>query len=421
MAAQHAAHAEPVSAGPCRFCGAPLTESVLDLGYQPPANRYPEAEDLGRPEPAFPLHLFVCGGCFLVQIQDFQTPEDLFTEYAYFSSYAESWLRHAEAYCGQAISRFGLDGASRVVEIASNDGYLLQFFERRDIPVMGIEPAANVARVAEQRGIPTIVRFFGLELARELAESDLRADLLVGNNVFAHVPDINDFAAGLKIALAPDGVLTLEFPHLLRLLAETQFDTIYHEHFSYFSLLAAERILNRHGLPVFDVEELPTHGGSLRIYATHAELARPVGHRVQCVRSLERDFGLEGLDVYQRFARATDDVRRGLRGFFDEARRMGKIVAGYGAPAKGNTLLNYCGVGPADLAYTVDRNPHKQDRLLPGTHVPIHHPDRIRETRPDYVLILPWNLKDEIMEQMAFIRDWGGCFVVPIPEVRILP
>lgn len=409
-----------VSAGPCRFCGAPLTESVVDLGYAPSANAYLREEDLAGEEPTFPLHAYVCSACRLVQLREFHSPQELFSDYAYFSSYSESWLRHAETYCRRTIDRFGIGDESLVIEVASNDGYLLRTFRDRGIPVLGIEPAANVAKAAEEKGIPTMVRFFGAALAAELSADRRRADLLVANNVLAHVPDLNDFVQGLKIVLAPRGVLTIEIPHLLRLLAENQFDTIYHEHFSYFSLLTVERVLTRHGLSVFDVEALPSHGGSLRIFATHADMPRLVADRVFSLRAQERKAGLDRPEAYRRFADAVAETRDKLCEFFETARRDRKSVVGYGAPAKGNTLLNYCGLGSDDLAYTVDRSPHKQGTFLPGTHIPVHHPNKIRETKPDYVLILPWNLKDEIAPQLRFIRDWGGKMVLPIPEVRVI-
>jgi 2-polyprenyl-3-methyl-5-hydroxy-6-metoxy-1,4-benzoquinol methylase len=417
MSAEAALRLAP--AGTCRFCDAPLSQSVIDLGRSPPANAYLTAEELEHPEPSFPLHAYVCGSCFLVQLQDFQSPDELFGDYAYFSSYSDTWMRHVERYCDDMIRRFNLGPDNRVIEVASNDGYLLQFFSERSIPVMGIEPAGNVAHEAMAKGIPTVVRFFGVDTARGLVAQGHQADLLIGNNVLAHVPNLNDFVAGLAIALKPTGVLTMEFPHLLRLLAETQFDTIYHEHFSYFSLMAVQRILAHHGLKVFDVEELPTHGGSLRVFAGHEGSAHALASSVEAVLASEREAGLHRLETYQSFGAAARTTRRILRDFLTGAKLGGRTVVGYGAPAKGNTLLNYCGVGADLVAYTVDRSPHKQGRFLPGTHIPIYHPDRIRATRPDFVLILPWNLRREIMEQMAFIRDWGGRFVVPIPQVRI--
>jgi SAM-dependent methyltransferase len=405
----------------CRFCGRPLALTFADLGVQPLANSYVEPADLQKAETFYPLHVFVCEGCWLVQLPEVASPEAIFSDYAYFSSYSESWLRHAQRYAEAMIPRFGLGPESLVVEIASNDGYLLRFFKEQGVPVLGVEPAANVARAAEELGIPTVVRFFGTGLARELAAGERRADLLVGNNVLAHVPDLNDFVQGLATLLAPGGVLTMEFPHLLRLMEEDQFDTIYHEHFSYFSLSAARRVFAHHGLTVVDVEELSTHGGSLRLFARHTEGADQPSERVVELLEREQAAGLETPAPYQAFAERVRRVKRQLLRFLVEAREQGRTIVGYGAPAKGNTLLNYCGIGPDFLDYTVDRSPHKQGRFLPGTRVPILGPDRIRETRPDYVLILPWNLKDEIMEQMADVRSWGGQFVVAIPEVRVLP
>ncbi|HSF43601.1 MAG TPA: class I SAM-dependent methyltransferase, partial [Thermoanaerobaculia bacterium] len=389
----------------CRFCGAPLSHVFVDLGAQPLANSYLEPADLRKAERFYPLCVYVCGECLLVQLPEEERPEEIFSDYAYFSSYSESWLRHAREYAKAMISRFGLGPTHQVVEVASNDGYLLRWFVERGIPVLGIEPAGNVAQAAEAAGIPTLVKFFGAKTARELADRGTRADLLVGNNVLAHVPDLNDFVAGLSILLAEGGVLTMEFPHLLRLMEEDQFDTIYHEHYSYFSFTAVRRVFSAHGLTLFDVEELPTHGGSLRIYARHdRDDSKPVGDRVQDLLAREEAAGLASLDAYRSFTERVERVKRGLLRFLIQAKEEGKTVAAYGAPAKGNTLLNYCGIRTDFLDYTVDRSPHKQGRYLPGTRIPIHAPDRLRETRPDYVLILPWNLKEEIVEQMADVR-----------------
>jgi len=371
-------------------------------------------------EPFYPLHVYVCEKCFLVQLQEYVTPEHIFSDYAYFSSYSDSWLAHANKYTDQMVERFAIGEQSLVVEVASNDGYLLQYFVEKQIPVLGIEPAANVAAVAVQKGVSTLVKFFGTETARELAASGKRADLLLGNNVLAQVPDLNDFVAGMKILLKPAGVITMEFPHLQRLMEQNQFDTIYHEHFSYFSLVTVEKIFAAHGLTLFDVEELHTHGGSLRIYARHAEdSSKPVSAHITELRAREESMGYSRIETYSRFAEQVKETKRKLLEFLIEAKRSGKKIAGYGAPGKGNTLLNYCAIRTDFLDYTVDRNPHKHGRFLPGTHVPIYPPDRIRETRPDYVLILPWNLKDEIIKQNGFIREWGGMFVVPIPEVKV--
>ena len=384
----------------------------------PPSNAYLSAKRLSAPELRYPLHAWLCEACFLVQLEAFESPHELFSDYAYFSSYADSWLTHAQTFANMAIERFALDGSSRVIEVASNDGYLLQYFRERNIPVLGIEPAANVAAAARAKGVPTLVQFFGRETAKVLAAEGKRADLLVGNNVLAHVPDLNDFIAGLAIALAPDGVLSMEFPHLLRLIEETQFDTIYHEHFSYLSLVAVDAAFARHGLVLFDVEELTTHGGSLRIFARHAP-GEP-SDRLLAVRAAEHAAKLDQAAGYVGFEARVQAVKRDLLAFLVNAKREGKTVVGYGAPAKGNTLLNYCGVTSDLLAYTVDRSPHKQGLFLPGTHIPIHAPDHLRTTRPDYVLNLPWNLRHEVMAQMADVRSWGGRFVIPIPTVRVL-
>ncbi len=405
----------------CRFCAAPLAEVFVDLGASPLANSYLEPAALRRPESFYPLCVYLCGECLLVQLPEEERPDAIFSDYAYFSSYSDSWLEHARAYAERMVGELGLGSGSRVVEVASNDGYLLRWFKERGVPVLGVEPAANVAEAAEAAGIPTRVRFFGTETARGLAAEGLHADLLVGNNVLAHVPNLNDFVAGLKIALAPRGVLTMEFPHLLRLMAEDQFDTIYHEHYSYFSLAAVRRVFAHHGLTIYNVEELPTHGGSLRIFARHAEDgSRPELPAVAALLAREAAAGLDRAEGYRDFTARVERLKRGLLRFLIDAKEEGKTVAGYGAPAKGNTLLNYCGVRSDLLAYTVDRSPHKQGRYLPGTRIPIHGPEKLAETRPDYVLILPWNLRDEIVGQMAHIREWGGRFVVAVPAVEVL-
>ena len=409
------------AAGRCRFCGAALAQTFADLGMSPLCETYPSAADLNRGEMFYPLHVYVCGRCFLVQLESYESPENIFSDYPYFSSYSDSWLKHCETYCEKMTRRFGLDARSFVVEVASNDGYLLQYFVRGGVPVLGIEPAANVARTAVEKRIPTQVEFFGAAAARRLAESRSRADLVLGNNVLAQVPDLNDFVEGLRILLKPRGVLTLEFPHLLRLMDERQFDTIYHEHFSYFSMLTVAAILEAHGLKAFDVEELPTHGGSLRVYACRAEEGeRRVESAVTGLIRRERAAGLDSPAGYRKFAEDVKRTKWALVEFLLTAAREGKRVAGYGAPGKSATLLHYCGIGKDLIQFTVDRSPHKQGRFLPGTHIPIHHPDRIREARPDYVVILPWNLKDEIMGQLQYIREWGGRFVIPIPEAAVL-
>ncbi len=405
---------------PCRFCGAPVSTTVVDLGMSPLCESFLNADQLNRMEPFYPLHVTVCGKCFLVQLEEYVKPENIFTDYAYFSSFSDSWLKHAENYTDLMVQRFGLNAKSHVVELASNDGYLLQYFVKKGIPSLGIEPAANVAEVAVKKGVPTLVKFFGAETATELAKHGKQADLLLGNNVLAQVPDLNDFVGGIKILLKPQGVITIEFPHLMRLMDENQFDTIYHEHFSYFSLFTSEKIFASHGLILFDVDELPTHGGSLRIYGRHAaDSSKPVSQRVVDLRAREEAAGLTRLDGYTRFAEQVKATKRKLLEFLIQAKRDGKSVAGYGAPGKGNTLLNYCGIRTDFLDYTVDRSPYKHGKFTPGTHIPIFSPEKIRETRPDYLLILPWNLKEEIMKQMAYIREWDGRFVVPIPEAKV--
>lgn len=405
---------------PCRFCGASLERTFVDLGMSPLCETYPSACDLNRGEMFYPLHVYVCERCFLVQLDEYETPNNIFGDYPYFSSYSDSWLKHSEKYCEAMTRRFGLNSQSSVIEVASNDGYLLQYFVRQGIPVLGIEPAANVAEVAVERGVPTLVQFFGTRVARELAAQGRCADLALGNNVLAQVPDLNDFVEGLKILLKPHGVLTLEFPHLLRLIERNEFDTIYHEHFSYFSLLTTVRILESHGLKASDVEELASHGGSLRVYACRVEdETHPIEPNVEKVIQEERRAGLDSPHGYQAFAAQVKQTKIALVEFLITASREGKSVAGYGAPGKSATLIHYCGIGKDLISYTVDRSPYKQGRFLPGSHIPIYHPDRIRETKPDYVVILPWNLKDEIMSQLQYIREWGGRFIVPIPEVTV--
>jgi SAM-dependent methyltransferase len=407
--------------GACRSCGSPLSAVFADLGMTPLSNAFLSADDLNRMEPFYPLRAYVCDVCFLVQLEAFETPKAIFSEYAYFSSYSSSWLEHCRSYAHMAIRRFGLTSASRVVEVASNDGYLLQYFRAASLQTLGIEPAANIAAVAQGKGIRTVVEFLGADSARRLVDDHGAADLVIANNVLAHVPALNDFASGLRTLLKSDGVVTLEFPHLLRLMMETQFDTIYHEHFSYFSLLAAQRVLAAHGLEVFDVEEISTHGGSLRVYATPGGNQRwPITSAPKELIEQERAAGLDRLETYASFAARVKEARRGLLRFLIEVKDAGHTVVGYGAPAKGNTLLNYCGVREDLLPYTVDRSPHKQGRFLPGTHIPIYAPQRIRESKPEYVLILPWNLRDEIVEQMAHVAQWGGKLVIPLPSVQVL-
>lgn len=404
----------------CRFCSAPVDATFADLGTSPLANSYLSPEQINGMEPFYPLRALVCGQCFLVQLEEFEAPEQIFTDYAYFSSYSTSWVEHSRRYAELMIDRLGLDETSHVVEIASNDGYLLQFFHDRQIPVLGIEPAANVAKVALQKGIATLVEFFGRDTARSLA-SDSSADLLLGNNVLAHVPDLNDFVEGMKMLLKPGGVITMEFPHLVRLVEENQWDTIYHEHFSYFSFRTVSRVFEAHGLRLFDVEELPTHGGSLRIYGAHADDASNLeSDAARELREREHEAGYEVLDTYLGYSRRVEADKRQILTFLIGLKQQGLRVIGYGAPAKGNTLLNYCGVRCDFLEYTCDLNPYKQGHFLPGSHIPIRSPDVIREDRPDVVLILPWNLKDEIVEQLSFIREWGGRFAARTPELALL-
>jgi SAM-dependent methyltransferase len=405
---------------PCRFCAAPVSTVVCDLGMSPLCESFLSVDQLNQVERFYPLRADVCERCWLVQLERYVGPEEIFTEYAYFSSYSDSWVRHARDYTEMIVDRLGLGRDSLVVELASNDGYLLQHFRPAGVPVLGIEPARNVAAAAEERGVPTMTRFFGEELAAELAAEGRRANLVIANNVLAQVPDLNSFVAGIRLLLAPGGVVTVEFPHLLRLIEGNQFDTIYHEHFSYFSFTAAQRIFARHGLTLFDVEELPTHGGSLRIYGRLAtETAPEVTDRVGDLVAREAAAGLQTPLPYLAFGERVAETKRKLLEFLIGAKRDGARVAGYGAPGKGNTLLNYCGIRADFLDYTVDRNPYKHGRFTPGTHIPIHPPSRLLQTRPDYILILPWNLKDEIISQLADTIDWGARFVVPIPEVTV--
>ena len=404
----------------CRFCGSELHQIFVDLGMSPLANSYLTMADLQKMEPHYPLCIYICDRCYLAQLPVFETPEGIFTDYAYFSSYSDSWLRHAKAYTDLMIERFGYNQSNFVIELASNDGYLLQYFKEKSIPVLGIEPAKNVALAANEAGIPTLVKFFGADTARELASENKYADLIVGNNVLAHVPGLNDFVNGMKIVLKKQGVITMEFPHLMRLVAENQFDTMYHEHFSYFSFTTVEKVFASHGLTLFDVEELPTHGGSLRIYARHSnDETKPVGKRVAELKSREDAAGMTKMEYYLSFGEKVKETKRKILEFLIKAKAKGKSIAGYGAPAKGNTLLNYCGVRTDFIDYTLDRSPHKQGQYLPGTHIPIYHPDKVREDKPDYLVILPWNLKEEIMEQMSYIREWGGKFVTLIPEPAV--
>jgi SAM-dependent methyltransferase len=410
----------PATARKCRFCGADLQRTFVDLGMSPLCETYPSAAELNHGEVYYPLHVFVCEKCWLVQLEEYESAEKIFSDYAYFASYSDSWLKHCENYCRKAATRFGLGKQSFVVEVASNDGYLLQYFVREDIPVLGIEPAANVAKVAVEKGVPTFVRFFGTQLAKELAAEGRTADLVVANNVLAQVPDLNDFVEGLKILLKPEGVLTIEFPHLLRLIELNEFDTIYHEHFSYFSLISTIKLMEAHGLRVFDVEELKSHGGSLRVYACRAgSHAHTVAPNVGKVVKDEMDAKLDTVEGYESFARQVKHTKLEFVEFLLTAAKQGKKVVGYGAPGKSATLLHYCGIGKDLIEYTVDRSPYKQGRYLPGSRIPIYDPSRIREAKPDYIVILPWNLKDEIMLQLKYVGDWGGHFVVPIPKLTV--
>lgn len=405
----------------CRFCKTELQHTFADLGMSPFSNSYVKPEERNRAEAFYPLHTYVCSRCFLVQLEEFKSPDQIFSDYAYFSSYSQSWLEHCKKYVEMMIDRFHFNENSFITEIASNDGYLLQYFVERGVPVLGIEPAANVAEVAIEKGIRTVVEFFSRTTARSLLVNfSHKADLILGNNVLAHVPDINDFVGGLKIFLADNGVITFEFPHLLQLIRHSQFDTIYHEHFSYLSLLSVEKIFAQQGLELFDVEELPTHGGSIRIFAQHATGPQQLQQRLIDLRRAEADAGLDRIETYTDFSKKIVRIKSDLLEFMLTQQRQGKKIVGYGAPAKGNTLLNYCGIGPEYLPFTVDLSPHKQGTLLPGTRIPVYAPERIIAEKPDFVLILPWNLREEIMRQMEQVRSWGGRFVVPIPQLEII-
>ena len=410
----------------CRFCSQPLRRTFVDLGMSPLCQTHLEAGDLEKGEEFFPLRVFLCEHCLLAQLKAYVGPERIFSEYAYFSSYVDTLLRMAEAYVESVTPRFGLGPGSRVVEVASNDGYLLQYFARRGIPVLGVEPAANVAAAAEARGVPTVVRFFGVETARALMRDGFAADLLLGNNVLPHVPDLHDFVGGLAVLLKPEGTVTMDFQHLMRMMQGNQFDTVYQEHFSYLSFTFVRKLFAHHGLEIFDVEEIATHGGSLRIFARHVgpgsagKAAPPPGPAVAEMLAREEREGMNRLEHYDGFGERVRETKRKLLDFLIGAKREGKSIVGYGAAGKTNTLLNYCGIRGDFIDYTVDRNPYKQGKFLPGSHIPIHAPERIRETRPDYLFLGPWNLVKEIMDQTAYIREWGGKWIVPIPEVKIL-
>jgi SAM-dependent methyltransferase len=406
----------------CRACGGRLTVTMADLGLQPASNAFIASLDQAGEEKRYPLRAKVCESCKLVQVDYDVAPQELFGNYVYFSSYSDDWLAHAKQYCAMARRRFGLGAQSLVVELASNDGYLLKNFIEMGVPVLGIDPSDTVAAAAEKIGVPTLVEFFGEKLAEKLAADGRQADLIIANNVLAHVPLLNDFVAGIGRLLKPDGTVTIEFPHLLELIEHVEFDTIYHEHYSYFSLYAIEQVFSRHGLRIYDVERLPTHGGSLRIFASHANRANLEDSALlRKLRAEESAAGLADLATYLRFAERVESCRRSLLEFLGQAKREGKVVAAYGAAAKGNTLLNFCGVTPADISQVADRNPHKQSKFLPGTHIPVVSPQALLQSKPDYVLILPWNLQEEIRQQLREIKDWGGRFVTPVPVVRVFP
>jgi hypothetical protein len=407
----------------CRFCGKPLTHGFIDLVNAPPSNAFLTREQLNEPEVFYPLKLFVCEACFLVQIDEYKNSQEIFSpEYAYYSSFSTTWLLHAKTYVEMMIDRFGYDRNSRIIEIASNDGYLLQYFQNKGIPTLGIEPAEGTAVVARQKGIETLGKFFGRKLAQRLATEGRKADLLIGNNVLAHVPDLHDFVAGLKIALKPQGIITMEFPHLMQLVDDCLFDIIYHEHFSYLSFMTVRSIFRHHGLELFDVEELPTQGGSLRIFARHAEdSARDISENVAARLEKELSKGLSTMAYYENFQNKADRIKYDLLKFLIEQRETGRKVAAYGAAAKGNTLLNYCGIRKDLLPFVVDVSPYKQGKYLPGSHIKVVSEAEIRQYQPEYVLILPWNIKEEIMAQLDYIRAWGGKFVVPLPRVQVIP
>lgn len=406
----------------CRFCNNTLKHEFIDLANSPLSNSYLTKEQLNEPEVFYPLKVFVCENCFLVQINEHKKSKEIFDEsYAYFSSYSTSWLNHTKKYVDMVTERFGYNEQSKVMELASNDGYLLQYFQKKNVPVLGIEPAQNVAQVAQEKGIKTIIDFFGEKIAKQLVAQDRKADLIIGNNVFAHVPDVNNFVAGMKIALRDDGVITLEFPHLMRLIEQNQFDTIYHEHFSYFSFYTAGRIFEKHGLELFDVEKIPTHGGSIRIYGKHKENAsKSISSSVADLLKEEEAKGMRTLDYYKGFQGKVDEVKFNLLSFLIEQKKKNKKVAAYGAAAKGNTLLNYCGVKNDLIEFVVDASPHKQGKCLPGSHIPIVNQEMITKIKPDYILILPWNLKDEIIDQLNYVKEWDTKFVLPLPTLEIV-
>tara|TARA_B100001167_G_scaffold163121_1_gene111188 strand:+ start:56 stop:1300 length:1245 start_codon:yes stop_codon:yes gene_type:complete len=405
----------------CRFCGFALKKIFIDLGKTPLANSYLKSNQIGKLEKKFPLKVFICKNCFLVQLKEYESPKEIFGEYAYLSSYSKSWLKHAEDYVSMMVKRFNFNKKKLVIEIASNDGYLLQYFQKKKIPTLGIEPAQNVAKIARRKGISTINEFFGIKLAKTLIDEKKMADLIIGNNVLAHVPNINDFVGGIKLILKPNGIVTIEVPHLLKLIEHNEFDTIYHEHFSYFSLNVLKQIFAHHKLLIFDVEEIQTHGGSLRIFIKHKNNKKFfVSSKIRSLINTEKKYGLCKLDTYTKFDKNIRKIKKELNEFLKKSKISSKTVVSYGAPAKGNTLLNYCNIKSRHIPYTVDKNPYKQNLFLPGSHIPIKHPREIMRTKPDYLLILPWNLKTEIIEQMSFIRKWGGQFVIPIPKLQVI-
>lgn len=405
----------------CRFCNAPLNHTFVDLGMQPLCEDFVKPEQVNKMEPHYPLHVYVCDKCYLVQLEEFVPPSEIYDDYFYFSSYSDYWLEHVKKYTRLMVERFKLNEQSFVAEIASNDGYLLQYFKEKNIPVLGIDPAVNAAEIAiNEKGIDTEILFFGVETANKLKQNYGQADLIIGNNVLAHVPDINDFVSGMKIFLKPGGVITMEFPHLQQLIEENQFDTIYHEHFSYLSFSVTNEIFRSNGLTLWHVEELPTHGGSLRIYGKHTEdNTKPITANVDDLLKREKEIGVNDLNYYDRFKIKVNQTKRKILEFFIQAKNTDKQIVGYGAPGKGNTLLNFCGIRTDFLDYTVDRNPAKHGLFLPGTLIPIFDTDKLKETKPDYVFILPWNLKEEIMQQHNYIKDWGGKFVIPIPDLKV--
>jgi len=406
----------------CRFCHHEIKHTFVDLGMAPLSNSYVKMNSSEHGQMTYPLHVRVCNQCFLVQLEEFESPSDIFSDYAYFSSFSTSWIKHAKAYTDYMVENYAIGKDSQVIEIASNDGYLLQYFKEKNIPVLGIEPAENVAEVARnEKGIPTISKFFGVPLAKKLVHEGRKANLLLGNNVLAHVPDINDFVEGMKILLAADGVITMEFPHLLNLIEKNQFDTIYHEHFSYLSFLTVQKIFMLHGLRIFDVQEWSTHGGSLRIFACHVDCFNyKTTDYVESITQQEKQAGLDKLHIYTGFSEKVKNVKYDLLACLIELKKANKSIVAYGAAAKGNTLLNYCGIRQDFIDYAVDINPHKQNIMLPGSRIPVYNPEKISQTKPDYILILPWNLKEEIIQQLSYVKEWGAKFILPIPEVEIV-